>query len=224
MTATETSRERFADVGGGITLCYETFGDPADPPLLLVMGLGMQLLGWDARFCSMLAERGFHVVRFDNRDAGLSTSVDAPVPGLRQLATRRFDARQYDLGDMAGRRGRPAARAGPGPRPRGGRLAGRHGGPDHGGPQPGQRAHADVDHVHHGPPAEGPARSQPLPLPAAARAARARGLHGPHRRAVAGHRVARLRRRRGRGARARRARASTARATRPAPGARWPRC
>ena len=100
MTATET-QERFAEVGGEITLCYETFGDPADPPVLLVMGLGMQLLGWDARFCQLLADRGFHVVRFDNRDSGLSTSVDAPVPGLSQLATRRFDARQYDLGDMA---------------------------------------------------------------------------------------------------------------------------
>ena len=66
------------------------------------MGLGMQLLGWDARFCAMLAERGFHVVRFDNRDTGLSTSIDAPVPGMGQLLTRRFDARQYDLGDMAG--------------------------------------------------------------------------------------------------------------------------
>lgn len=100
MTATETS-ERFAEVGGGVTLCYETFGDPADPPVLLIMGLGMQLLGWDARFCALLAERGFHVVRFDNRDAGLSTSIDAPVPGVAQLASRRFDPRQYDLGDMA---------------------------------------------------------------------------------------------------------------------------
>ena len=100
MTATET-HERFAEVGGGITLCYETFGDPTHPPVLLVMGLGMQLLGWDARFCQMLAERGFHVVRFDNRDTGLSTSIDAPVPGVRELVTRRFDARQYDLGDMA---------------------------------------------------------------------------------------------------------------------------
>ena len=101
MSTAEATQERFADVGGGITLCYETFGDPGDPPVLLVMGLGMQLLGWDARFCAMLAERGFHVVRFDNRDAGLSTSVEAPVPGLRELATRRFDPRQYDLGDMA---------------------------------------------------------------------------------------------------------------------------
>ena len=102
MTATETGNERFADVGGGITLCYETFGDPSDPPLLLVMGLGMQLLGWEEPFCQMLAERGLHVVRFDNRDAGLSTSIDAPVPGIRQLATRRFHSSQYDLGDMAG--------------------------------------------------------------------------------------------------------------------------
>ncbi len=101
MSTASATGERFADVGGGIRLCYDTFGDPADPPLLLVMGLGMQLLGWDARFCAMLSERGFYVVRFDNRDSGLSTSVDAPVPGLTQLVTRRFDSRQYDLGDMA---------------------------------------------------------------------------------------------------------------------------
>lgn len=102
MSTASATGERFADVGGGISLCYETFGEPGDPPVLLIMGLGMQLLGWDARFCAMLAERGFHVVRFDNRDAGLSTSVDVPPPGVAQLATRRFDPRQYDLGDMAG--------------------------------------------------------------------------------------------------------------------------
>ena len=100
MTATETSREKFADVGGGITLCYETFGDPSDPPLLLVMGLGMQLLGWDERFCSLLAERlPRRALRQPRRRA-----VDVgrrPRARPRQLATRRFDARQYDVGDMA---------------------------------------------------------------------------------------------------------------------------
>ena len=102
MTVAETGRERFAEVGGGVTICYETFGDPTHPPVLLVMGLGMQLLGWDARFCQALADRGFHVLRFDNRDTGLSTSIDAPVPSIRQLAVRRFAPSQYDLGDMAG--------------------------------------------------------------------------------------------------------------------------
>ncbi|MEJ7750938.1 MAG: alpha/beta fold hydrolase [Thermoleophilaceae bacterium] len=95
------SEEQFVDVGRGIELCYETFGSPGDPPLLLVMALGMQLIAWPDDFCALLAGEGFHVVRFDNRDAGLSTSVKAPPPGLPQLATRRFGAGQYTLEDMA---------------------------------------------------------------------------------------------------------------------------
>ncbi len=93
--------EQFCDVGRGITLCYETFGDPADSPMLLIMGLGTQMVGWDEEFCEQLAERGFYVVRFDNRDVGHSTHLDFRAPGIRQLATRRFDPAQYDLGDMA---------------------------------------------------------------------------------------------------------------------------
>ena len=96
------SGERFVDVGGAITLCYETFGDPADPPVLLVMGLGMQMIAWHDDLCADLAARGFHVVRFDNRDAGRSTAVEGRPPGLRQLATRRFPEVQYTLEDMAG--------------------------------------------------------------------------------------------------------------------------
>jgi pimeloyl-ACP methyl ester carboxylesterase len=94
--------ERFCDVGRGITLCYEAFGDPSDPPLLLVMGLGMQMLGWDEDFCRALADRDLYVIRYDNRDAGHSTIMREPrPPSLKQLTTRRFDPRQYDLGDMA---------------------------------------------------------------------------------------------------------------------------
>ncbi len=63
---------------GELELVYETIGDAGDPPLLLVMGLGMQLIHWDLEFCELLAQRGFHVIRFDNRDAGLSTKIDAP--------------------------------------------------------------------------------------------------------------------------------------------------
>ena len=66
--------ERFAHVGE-IELCYETFGDPADPALLLVMGLGTQMIAWHEEFCAALAGRGFHVIRFDNRDIGRSTHV-----------------------------------------------------------------------------------------------------------------------------------------------------
>jgi pimeloyl-ACP methyl ester carboxylesterase len=61
----------------GIELEYETFGNPSDPPLLLVMGLGAQMILWDEELCALLAARGFHVVRFDNRDVGRSSQIDA---------------------------------------------------------------------------------------------------------------------------------------------------
>ena len=72
--------ERFCDVGRGISLCYDEFGDPSDPPLLLVMGLATQMIAWHEDFCEGLAERGFHVVRFDNRDIGRSTHMDFRPP------------------------------------------------------------------------------------------------------------------------------------------------
>ena len=93
--------ERVTRVNDQIELCHESFGDPADPPLLLVMGLGMQMVGWHDEFCAQLAARGFHVVRFDNRDAGRSTHLDFRPPTLRQLATRRFAPEQYTIEDMA---------------------------------------------------------------------------------------------------------------------------
>src|SRR3954470_7987237 len=94
--------ERFADVGNGVTLCYESFGEPGAPPVLLVMGLGMQMLGWDERFCRDLADRGFFVIRYDNRDAGRSTAFDSvPPPTVRELATRRIRRPAYKLADLA---------------------------------------------------------------------------------------------------------------------------
>jgi pimeloyl-ACP methyl ester carboxylesterase len=94
--------EQFADVGGGIRLCYDTFGDAADPPLLLIMGLGTQMVAWHEDFCAKLVGEGFYVVRFDNRDIGRSTHLDgAPTPTLRQLLMRRPPA-AYRLEDMAG--------------------------------------------------------------------------------------------------------------------------
>jgi pimeloyl-ACP methyl ester carboxylesterase len=94
--------ERFAEVGNGITLCYETFGDPSHPPVMLVMGLGTQMVAWDTRFCQDLAGRGFFVVRFDNRDTGRSTRLDgAPVPKLHEIALRRIAKPPYKLADMA---------------------------------------------------------------------------------------------------------------------------
>jgi pimeloyl-ACP methyl ester carboxylesterase len=85
----------------GIEIVYETIGDPANPPLLLVMGLGTQLIHWDIELCERFAERGFHVIRFDNRDAGRSTHINAPVPNLmRAMAGLKIDA-PYRLDDMA---------------------------------------------------------------------------------------------------------------------------
>ena len=60
-----------------IEIEYETFGDSEAAPLLLIMGLGGQLIHWDEAFCSELSGRGFYVIRFDNRDAGRSTKLDA---------------------------------------------------------------------------------------------------------------------------------------------------
>jgi pimeloyl-ACP methyl ester carboxylesterase len=93
--------ERLCDIGGGISLCYETFGTPADPPLLLIMGLGMQMIGWPDEFCERLAGRGFQVVRFDNRDSGRSTRMRGRPPTLGQLVRRRIRPPHYTLSDMA---------------------------------------------------------------------------------------------------------------------------
>jgi len=94
--------EQFADVGGGIRLCYDTFGDRSDPPLLLIMGLGTQMVAWHEDFCAKLVDEGFFVVRFDNRDIGRSTHLDgAPTPTVRQILIRRPPA-AYRLEDMAG--------------------------------------------------------------------------------------------------------------------------
>ena len=93
--------ERFCDVGDA-TLCYETFGDPGDPAVLLIMGLGTQMVAWHEDLCNELADRGFHVIRFDNRDVGRSTSFDhARPPGRVEIMRRRPRSPAYDLSDMA---------------------------------------------------------------------------------------------------------------------------
>jgi pimeloyl-ACP methyl ester carboxylesterase len=93
--------EQFCDVGRGITLCYETFGERSDPTALLIMGLGTQMIAWHEDFCRELAERGLHVVRFDNRDIGHSTHLSGRPPSVAQLLTRSPRAARYSLGDMA---------------------------------------------------------------------------------------------------------------------------
>ncbi|WP_042404875.1 alpha/beta fold hydrolase [Streptacidiphilus carbonis] len=86
----------------GVEIEYDAFGSPDDPVLLLVMGLGAQLTGWREGFCETLAARGFRVVRFDNRDAGLSTFMDAgPQPDLKAILHGDPSSAPYLLADMA---------------------------------------------------------------------------------------------------------------------------
>jgi pimeloyl-ACP methyl ester carboxylesterase len=92
-----------------IAIAYETFGDPSDPAVLLVMGFGTQMLGWDADFCRLLAARGRYVIRYDNRDCGLSTKLDEHPLDLADFiaATTSGDVDRvlamapYSLRDMA---------------------------------------------------------------------------------------------------------------------------
>ncbi|WP_181771364.1 alpha/beta fold hydrolase [Amycolatopsis pittospori] len=86
----------------GLELEYDTFGSPENPPLVLVMGLGAQMVTWETGFCELLAEGGFHVVRFDNRDIGLSTYLDdLPAPDLAALAAGDLTSAPYLLSDLA---------------------------------------------------------------------------------------------------------------------------
>lgn len=97
------SEEMLAPVSPGIELCYQTFGDPGDEPLLLVMGLSGPMTWWEDELCEQLARAGFYVVRYDNRDVGRSTKVAARVSRgmlLRAFAGRRVRA-PYSIGDMA---------------------------------------------------------------------------------------------------------------------------
>jgi len=90
----------------GIEIVYDTFGEPSAAPMLLIMGLGVQMIGWDERFCEKLASQGYWVIRFDNRDVGLSTKLDeAGVPDipamLQVLMTGETRESPYSLGNMA---------------------------------------------------------------------------------------------------------------------------
>ncbi len=86
----------------GIEIAYETFGSADDPALLLVMGLGCQLILWDEELCRMFAERGFYVIRFDNRDIGLSSKIEGgPQPNPLAAMTGDASSASYTLEDMA---------------------------------------------------------------------------------------------------------------------------
>lgn len=90
----------------GIQIEYETFGENTSPPLLLVIGLGGQMIFWEEKLCKQLAEEGLYVIRFDNRDSGLSTKFDeAGVPDIMEVFTARMKGEEitapYTLDDMA---------------------------------------------------------------------------------------------------------------------------
>ena len=81
-----------------LDIAYERFGDPIAPPVVLIMGLGTQMLGWPDGFCTTLAHRGLHVIRFDNRDIGLSSHLpDAPMPDVRAALTGDPSSASYRL-------------------------------------------------------------------------------------------------------------------------------
>ena len=90
----------------GIQIEYDTFGRRSDRPLLLVMGLGAQMIHWREEFCEQLANAGHFVVRYDNRDVGLSTKFDAAglpdIPAIMtQMAAGQPVSAPYTLNDMA---------------------------------------------------------------------------------------------------------------------------
>src|SRR6185312_10127049 len=86
----------------GIELCYQEMGAPDGEPLLMVMGLATQMIAWQDGLCRLLAERGFRVIRFDNRDIGRSTKITwAGVPSRLDLVTGRRASAPYLLRDMA---------------------------------------------------------------------------------------------------------------------------
>ena len=90
----------------GMELEYDTFGSPDDPALLLIMGFTAQMTAWEPGFCQILADAGRHVIRFDNRDCGLSTKLDGQVPDAAGAMTAAFTdspapPQPYLLSDMA---------------------------------------------------------------------------------------------------------------------------
>lgn len=90
----------------GIEIAYETFGRSDAPPIILIMGLGSQMVSWPTEFCRRLAATGFFVVRFDNRDVGLSSKLDAAgIPDVMKLMTAMGQKEPvtvpYGLADMA---------------------------------------------------------------------------------------------------------------------------
>ena len=94
--------ESMSAKANGVELVYDSYGEASDPTVLLIMGLGTPRWGYDEQLCRLIAERGFNVVRFDNRDIGDSTHLhDAPPPDLEAAFTGDVSSASYRLEDMA---------------------------------------------------------------------------------------------------------------------------
>ncbi|MGV9800647.1 alpha/beta fold hydrolase [Mycobacterium sp. NPDC003449] len=104
---TRTGHARSGDADNPIDIYYEDMGDPNDPAVLLIMGLGAQLLLWRTGFCEKLVDQGLRVIRYDNRDVGLSSKVEGHhtgAPLLPRMARSALGVRSpavYTLEDMA---------------------------------------------------------------------------------------------------------------------------
>jgi pimeloyl-ACP methyl ester carboxylesterase len=97
------SGEQFASLPSGIDICFETFGSPDDPAQLLVMGLGGPMGWWSNDFCEQLAERGYFVIRYDNRDTGRSTKLSQHRVSRADVfkAFAGLGKAPYGIGDLA---------------------------------------------------------------------------------------------------------------------------
>lgn len=96
------SGEQFASLPSGIDICYETFGSPDDPPVLLIMGLGGPMNWWSIEFCERLAARDFFVIRYDNRDTGRSTKLRQHKVTKRDIVLTALGrgSAPYSIGDL----------------------------------------------------------------------------------------------------------------------------
>ncbi len=136
----------------GLELWYEALGDPDDAPLLLVSGLGSQGITWADDFCMALVREGFYVIRFDNRDVGLSTKIDSPHLDFGTELAKAFSGEPaeapYRLTDMAADAIGLLDHLGIDSAHIVARVDGRHDRADHGDRARAPRPHDDVDHVH----------------------------------------------------------------------------
>ncbi len=102
-TDLSVSDEQMAHLPGGIELCFQTFGEPRDPALLLIMGLGGPMTWWDTALCEQFARAGYFVIRYDNRDSGRSTKLNQRVttPTVVRAFVGLKVAVAYTISDLA---------------------------------------------------------------------------------------------------------------------------